>query len=269
MGLLDLFFSRIPKDHDLFSRTASSEKAAIAFVHIPKTAGTWFSSFLAQHFTQDEIAPALHRSAESTDFSDPSKRLFAGHFRCAAITSKRPMRLVTFLRDPFERTASQYRSWHNKINLTEIWRATAPEQAVEAVEWVQSCSYEEYVHSEHPFVLGHIRDVQTTFLTSHLNSSHPKFLSSAIENLERKFFFAGVQERSRDSIRLFNYQTGSKSAPAFPARNISESYDVTLSTAGRERLLKLLANDLAVYEAGLRLFRKRWAAVPKKWKNAA
>ena len=269
MDRLNFDLDRIPKDHNLVSRTDSSRKAALAFVHIPKTAGTWFTSFLVQHFTQDEIAPPLYSSPESTDFSAPSKRLFAGHFRFIAINTKRPMRLLTFLRDPFQRTASHYRTWHQKENFSEAWRATASEQVTEAVEWVQRSSYEEFVRSDSPIVQSCIRDAQTNFLTSCPDQSHPEYLRSALRNLEKKFFFVGLQEFSAESIQLFNYQTGSMSEPEISVYNVSEPCDLTLSAAGRERLLELLQNDLVIYQAGLRLFERRLEEMSRRLKKIA
>jgi hypothetical protein len=268
MSLLNLRFTRIPRDHDLFSRKGSSKKAALAFLHIPKTAGTWFASFLAQHFGQDEIAP-LPSGPAAPYCSDPSKKLFAGHFPFIAIDTKRPMRLATFLRDPFERTASHYRSWHNKEFFDDYWRARAGEDVVEAVEWVQGASYEEFVRSDNPIVLSCIRDVQTDYLTSYPDRSHPEYLRSALRNLEKKFFFVGLQELSAESIQLFRYQTGSMSEPIFPVHNVSKIYDVTLSAAAKERLRELLQNDVALYRAGRRLFERRLAAISRWLKKVA
>ena len=267
MGLLNLVFNRIPTDHDLFSRKDSSKKAALAFLHIPKTAGTWFASFLAQHFRQDEIAP-LPSGPAAPYCSDPSKKLFAGHFPFIAIDTKRPMRLATFLRDPFERTASHYRSWHNKEFFDDYWRARAGEDVVEAVEWVQRASYEDFVRSDNPIVQSCIRDVQTAYLTSCPDLSHPEYLRSALRNLEKKFFFVGLQELSAESIQLFRYQTGSMSESIFPV-HISEVYDVTLSAAGKERLRELLQNDVVLYRAGRRLFERRLAAICRRLKKVA
>lgn len=269
MGLLNFGFNRIPKDHDLFSSGDSSRKAALAFVHIPKTAGTWFTRFLIQHFSQDEIAPPLYKSPDSMDFSDPSKRFFAAHFRSLAINTKRPIRLVTFLRDPIQRTASHYRTWHHKARFDEFWRANASEQVAEAVQLAHGYSYEEFVLSDNPTIQNCIRDVQTSFLTSCPDPSHPEYLRSALRNLEKKFFFVGLQEFSGESIQLFNYQTGSMSKPEFPALNVSEPYDVTLSPAARERLLELLRNDLVIYQAGQRLFEKRMATASRRLKKVA
>jgi hypothetical protein len=268
MGLLDFVLDRVPRDTNLFVR-GKSARAALAFVHIPKTAGTWFSHFLAQHFPLAEIAPPLHGLANTTNFSDPSKRLFMGHFWSAKIDTKRPMRLMTFLRDPLQRTASQYRSWHNKANFTDIWRATASDQAVKTMEWVHQASYEDFIRSNNPIIENNIRDIQTLFLTSFPDRSHPFYLKSAIKNLKKRFFFVGLQEFSTDSLQLFKYQTGSLLEPDMPARNLSEPYDMTLSAAGKARLLQLIQNDLMLYEAGQRLFRRRLVQMHERLKSAA
>ena len=179
------------------------------------------------------------------------------------------MRLLTFLRDPFQRTASHYRTWHRKENFSEAWRATASEQVTEAVEWVQRSSYEEFVRSDSPIVQSCIRDAQTNFLTSCPDQSHPEYLRSALRNLENKFFFVGLQEFSAESIQLFNYQTGSISEPELAVYNVTEPCDLTLSAAGRERLLELLQNDLVIYQAGLRLFERRLAEMSRRLKKIA
>lgn len=268
MGLLNLVFNRIPRDHDLFSSKGESNKAALAFIHIPKTAGTWFTSFLMQHFGQDEIAPPPD-GPEAPDWSDPSKRLFQGHFRFVAVDSKRPLRLVTFLRDPFERTASHYRSWHTVEFFSAHWRARASAEVVEAVEWVQRASYEEFVRSDNPIVQSCICDVQTSHLTSCPDQSHPDYLKSAIRNLEKTFLFVGLQEFSAESIRLFRYQTGSMLEPIHPVRNVSKVYDVTLSAAAKDRLRELVQNDVVLHQAGRRLFDRRLAAISGRSKAVA
>jgi hypothetical protein len=269
MGLFNLSFNRIPKDRDLFSDGDSSKKAALAFVHIPKTAGTWFTQFLAQHFPPHEIATPIYKAPDSMDFSDPSKRFFAAHFHNWAINTKRDIRLVTFLRDPVERTASHYRTWHHKGNFGEFWKANASAKVAEAVQLVQGYSYEEFVLSDNPTVQDCIRDVQTSFLTSHPDPSHPNYFRSALRNLEKTFFFVGLQEFSAESLQLFSYQTGSTLKPQYPTLNISTHYDVTLSKPARQRLLDLLQNDLEIYRAGQRLFEKRMAAISRRLKKVA
>ena len=67
------------------------------------------------------------------------KRFFCGHFRFLAIETKRPLRFVTFLRDPFKRTESYYRSWreHGPQLIAGDNRAVA-----EAVRWTGEVTYE-------------------------------------------------------------------------------------------------------------------------------
>lgn len=249
----------VPRMIQLFSRDEKRHlRPAIAFLHIPKTAGTWFATFLIEHFPFEEVAPSLFGSTKETDFADPEKKLFTGHFLYSMVNSARHMLYMTFLRHPISRTASQYRSWHNKANFTDAWRVTASREEVEAIQWVQSVSYDEFVRSDNPIIRGHIKDVQTVYLSSFWEFDHPAFLSSAIENLAHMFFL-GVQEFSDDSLALFRYQTGSSLqwGSTQGDRNASEHYDVSLSKSGREQLYELIENDLKLYEAGLRLFKER------------
>lgn len=249
----------VPRVVQLFSKDQKlHQHAAIAFVHIPKTAGTWFATFLIQHFPSEEVSPPLFGATKETDFSASEKSLFTGHFLYSMVNTTRQMLYMTFLRDPIRRTASQYRSWHNGANFTDAWRATASREEVEAIQLVQRVSYDEFVRSDNPIILGHIKDVQTVYLSSFWEFDHPAFLSSAIENLAQIFFF-GVQEFSDDSLALFRYQTGSSLQwePTREDRNISEHYDLSLSKSGQDRLYELVENDLKFYEAGLRLFKER------------
>jgi hypothetical protein len=220
-------------------------------------------------FRPDEIALPDYAAPESTNFSDPSKRFFSGHFRFMAINTKRPIRAVTFLRDPLQRTASHYRSWHNKEFFSEAWRARANEDVVDAVEWVQRSSFEDFVRSDNPIIQGNIRDVQTAYLSSFSDVQHPKYLPSALKNLKQKFFFVGLQEHSKTSIQLYNHQAVLTSDPGLSLRNVSDSYDATHSATGKDRLLELLQKDFAVYQLGRRLFERRLSEMSRGRKDAA
>jgi hypothetical protein len=211
-----------------------------------------------QHFTEAEIAPTHHIDPESMDFGDAPKRFFCGHFRFLAIETKRPLRFVTFLRDPFKRTESYYRSWreHGAPLIAGDNRAVA-----EAVRWTREVTYEQFVCSDNPIIEGSIRNVQTAYLTSIPNHNDPDFLNSACENLEKRFFFLGLQEFSAESLRLFSFQTGTATQPKFPTLNTTKPCDISLSAAGRRRLTELLRYDIELYEFGKRIFERRLAAV--------
>lgn len=240
-------------------QTYCSQKA-VAFIHIPKTAGTWFSVFLTRHFTEDIVAPPLYGNARQTDFTSEKIKLFTGHFDFYSTEPGRDrLLLMTFLRDPIQRAISQYRSFHNAENFTQVWRETASPEEIDAIEWSQSASFEEFVLSGNLMILGQLCDVQTRHLTSFPFIGHDQFLSSAIENLERHFFFFGIQELSEASVALFRHQTGStvQWVPTAADLNVSERYDVTLSRAAQDRLHELVHNDQQLYDAAKRLFEQR------------
>lgn len=249
----------VPRIVPLFSSDKElHQRPAVAFLHIPKTAGTWFTTFLTLHFPLEQVAPPLYGATKDTNFCDAEKKLFAGHFRYSSVNTPLQMLYMTFLRDPISRTASQYRSFHNNANFTDAWRATASSEGVEAIEWAQSVSYDEFVRSDNSLILAHIKNAQTGYLTSFLDFDHPSFLNSAIENLG-EMFFLGVQEFSDESLALFRYQTGTSLQwqPTREQRNVSETYDVNLTRSGRDRLYELVEHDLKLYEAGLLLFKER------------
>lgn len=255
MRLLRRALTKIPKDRDLLQGRG---RGALAFVHIPKTAGTWFSRFLMQHFTEAEIAPTHHTLPESMNFGDVSKRFFCGHFRFLAIETERPLRLVTFLRDPFKRTESHYRSWREHGDPLIAGDNSA---VAEAVRWTRQTTYEQFVCSQNPIIESSIRNVQTAYLTSIPKHDDPGFLSSACENLEKRFLFLGLQEFSAESLRLFSFQTGAATQPIFPTLNTTKPCDISLSAAARQRLADLLHYDIKLYEFGQRLFKRRLAAI--------
>jgi hypothetical protein len=249
----------------LFSRSnkPAGEKG-IAFVHIPKTAGTWFTGFLARHFPEGAIAPPLYGHTSQSAFMDPEKQLFCGHFvySQARVASGRLL-FVTFLRDPVQRTISQYRSLHNPANFSKAWRDTIATEEATAIEWCQSASFDSFVRSDNPLILGHVKDVQTRYLSSFPLDDHEAFLSSAIDNLQNNFLFFGMQELSQSSLSLFRFQTGSSLQwnPSPGEKNQSLDYDASLSKAGQERLEDLIRNDQALYRAGRKLFDQRIAQV--------
>jgi hypothetical protein len=238
----------------------SHDDAALAFVHIPKTAGTWFTEFLAGHFDAEQIAPPLFGHIARTNFSDPEKMLFCGHFLYSNFQAvERTLLPLTFLRDPIARTISQYLSLHNSANFTKSWRESSTPEEADATEWIQKASFDDFVRSENPIVRGHIRDVQTNFLSS-THRDDPTFLSSAIANLER-FFFVGIQELSAISMAMFQLQTGSRWSPTKAQMNVSKPSKIELSKAGRERLYELTEHDRKLYAAALRIFDRRTAEV--------
>ncbi len=234
----------------------------LAFVHINKTAGTSFTEYLRAHFLEQEaIAPPFFGSFEGIGVDDRACELYWGHFPYAQFVEHRPDALfITFLRDPVQRVVSQYRSLHNPANVGGGWEKVLPAAARSALEFAQRSNFEEFVLSDEPFIVGHLRDLQTRFLTSHLAYDHPEFLSSAMQNLEHKILFFGITECFANSISLFRYQLGShvEYHADRHQRNVSKPYDVEITDRAFERVEQLVQNDVQLYQHGMQLLERRF-----------
>jgi hypothetical protein len=247
-------------EHGSLSEPAGNRP--IAFVHINKTAGTTFTEYLRNHFQQrNSVAPPFFGDYSQIGIKDESHELYWGHFPYARFATQRPDAIfITFLRDPVERVISQYRSLHNPANVSGGWEKVLSPAARLALEFAQSATFDEFVQSDDPFILGHVQDLQTRFLSSVDDPSHPLFLSSAIENLERHVLFFGTTETFERSIQLFQYQLGSSRpyAPEEHLRNVSQPYPVDMSAPVRRRVEELVANDLQLYQSAVRILMRRF-----------
>jgi len=233
-------------------RAEAARGLPLAFVHINKTAGTTFTQYLRDHFVQrDSIAPPFYGSFDDIGIHDPSRELFWGHFSYAQFSQqRRPAWFITFVREPVQRVISQYRSLHNPANLRADWQRVLPAEARRAMEFAQRASFEEFVCSNDPFILGHIQDLQTLFLSSVRNRENAEFLSSALSNLKQRFLFVGTTERFDESIDLFRYQLSSPHAytPATHQCNVSQRYPVEMNGRALDRVMELVRNDLILYQ---------------------
>jgi hypothetical protein len=234
----------------------------IAFVHINKTAGTTFTEYLRNHFlAPSAVAPPFFGDYEQIGIKDSTRELYWGHFPFAQFAAQRPDAIfITFLRDPVERVISQYRSLHNPANLSGGWAKVISAPARRALEFAQQATFEEFAFSDEPFIVGHLQDLQTRFLSSFADVSHPEFLSSAMANLERKLLFFGTTETFARSIQLFQYQLGSSHPyrPEQQRRNVSQPYPVEMNARTRSRVEQLVANDLQLYVHAARVLERRF-----------
>jgi hypothetical protein len=247
-------------EHGSLSEPAGSRP--IAFVHINKTAGTTFTEYLRHHFLENNsVAPPFFGNFDQIGINDPSRELYWGHFPYAQFVAHRPDAIViTFLRDPVQRIISQYRSFHNPANAGGGWDKVLSQAARDTLHFAQQATFEEFVLSDDPFILGHLHDLQTRFLSSYPDADHPEFLASAMLNLERNVLFFGTTETFDQSIRLFQYQLGSSrpyTAEQYQ-RNVSQPYPVDMSARTSERIEQLVKHDLQLYQHAARLLERRF-----------
>ena len=94
--------------------------SVLAFMHIPKTAGTSVTAFLKPHYREDAIIELLGGAAGNTNFGMPFHKLPSEVFeRCELVTGhfprnflygyiRRQINYITFLRNPIDLFISRY-----------------------------------------------------------------------------------------------------------------------------------------------------------------
>jgi len=148
----------------------------LAFLHIPKTAGTAFGAALAQRFEQEDIASTL-RIALAAGAADPMLGCVAPAYRALGIGSHldhdkldaisaglppgESLFIVTVLRDPRARLISQYRHWRRSVDST---LADLSAEHREAFLAARHMSLDEFLAARIPFAEGHFRNMQARML---------------------------------------------------------------------------------------------------------
>jgi len=192
----------------------------VAFLHIPKTAGTTLNAILARQYSPDEtheimmrgmswlrprptlvpkllISPSKIRRLKSVLRRGPSVRMIHGHFD---LSIKRVLpndvRLFTFLRDPVERAISHY--YHYRRQTGDPIQPLAMRSTLG--EWVRDCG------------LVEMDNGQTRRLAGEMNLpcgrvTHELF-ERAKTNLARNFAVVGLTERFEESLILLQRAFG-------------------------------------------------------------
>lgn len=225
------------------------------FMHIPKTAGTSFINYLSANLPANKIAPPFMRDIPAQDINNETFRLYWGHVTYEMVREiKKDLYILTFLRDPLTRVISQYKSWHNSKNLTEKWLSIMSADQIEALHFSQSATLDEFILSDHPHIIGNLRDLQTRYLADVQGTA--TMLESAMHNLSENIYFFGIMERFNDSIALFrNLFANTVPYALSPIQENRSSIIVPpISKQALERVKELNQNDYQLYEFALKRF---------------
>jgi hypothetical protein len=205
----------------------------IAFLHIPKTAGTTLNSILAREYAPDECheimmrgmswilpKPAIIRRPlisfskirrlRSAARNQPNLRLVRGHFDLS-IARHLPAdtRFFTLLRDPVERAISHY--YHYRRRPVDRIHPLAMRSTL--TEWVSACGIVEMDNG------------QTRRLAGEMNLAcgrvTPATLERAMSRLAQ-FAVVGLTERFDESVLLLQHAFGWKRQSA-AASNVGEN----------------------------------------------
>jgi hypothetical protein len=192
----------------------------VAFLHIPKTAGTTLNAILARQYSPDETREIMMRGMswlvprptlvpkplisfskilrlKSTLRHGRTVRMIHGHFDLS-IREVLPddVRLFTFLRDPVERAISHY--YHYRRQTGDPIHPLAMRSTLE--EWVRDCGLVEMDNGQTRRLAGEM-NLPCGRVTQEL-------LDRAKANLARNFTVVGLTERFEESLILLQHAFG-------------------------------------------------------------
>ena len=245
------------------------DNSILYFLHIPKTAGATLIYTLDNYFHQSEIFPALLLSEllQVPNLTEVINRcrFLRGHFDynvCSLL--QRPYQVITMLRDPIERSISQFEhirrhpegAYWDDTNLIS-----------------NDTSFDIFLNNAE--VEGFLENIQTrAFVPEWYDISRFKWdaeiptpseemlLTLARKRLEACLFI-GLQERFEDSLRLLFFRLNLRRPPFMTNYNVAHKRSKVseLSQDVRDRLYELNNLDLQLYAYGRSLFESRFAAM--------
>lgn len=248
----------------------SAEGWPLVFLHIPKCSGTSFENYLATflHFKGRSscftgVSPHGHIE-NFTDFvnRNTSTPFIYGHVKFSQYEKFFPHALIlTFLRDPVQRTISQYKSWHDPRNFREDNHhfIKATQEAKDALKFSQKATLEEFVKGDNRFIKNYaLQNIQTSMLSSCTDVSWDIHLESAKANLAKCIFF-GLTEYFNESIAVF--RSLFTDAPDYTIKPSQENRSRTklndISPKILEMIQEHIAHDISLYEYAQNIFRER------------
>ncbi len=248
----------------------SFDHQKVVFLHIPKTAGMTFTSILKSLFPENEIFPAYQAFKLREDFEQNEKlyRLFAGHWDYSDIErfQAKPV-VLTFLRDPIERMASQF--YHLKKspddaitkNRLRPWDKRLVQLAKE-MEFEKFCAFDD---SE----IDRMANLQTRHLCGKVSTPNPgpekekeraDLIGQAIQNI-RQIEFVGIVEEFELSLKLFFRMFRlSEEMPEYKSININKVRPREINRAVFEEnavAKNRIELDRQLYETGKEIFYAR------------
>jgi len=254
------------------------------FLHIPKNAGTTFTTILDTFYDHNLIYPEQLWHKLLQNKLDISKfKLIRGHlgYCIHRVLPKKPL-YITILRDPIERTISEYehsirdpdRRFQNRIiNFTG-------KTVAEILENPKHTIYQN-PQTRH---IGTDPDI-TSFINTSNSDSIAKFefakalretaesisdvelIRRAKQNLS-EFAFVGIAEKFEESLFLLYYTFGWRPMPSLWKLNVSPKRTKTsvLPSKALQKILDATQLDKKLYEYGVKLFEERYSKMVENLK---
>ncbi|ORC49122.1 hypothetical protein B2G74_13775 [Burkholderia sp. A27] len=238
----------------------SAERLRIAFVHIPRTAGTTFGVALDALYADRRIAKfygdddggVANRRIDAFRALDPRDKndvdLLRGHFVYGFDTGLNGVRHVTLLRDPLRRLISFYfyalKDRGNYLHAYLKQRRMGLEQFLTSDVCLDLDNYQ-------------VRAISGAQFASVREPVAQQHCDDAKWHLEREFVAFGLTEQFDRSIGLFNHTFG-WNLPAIEQRNVGGyAADLTLSDECLQLVREKNRFDIELYQFAAGLFESR------------
>lgn len=236
------------------SQAQLSDNEILYYLHIPKTAGTSFTNIIQKHFAPEAVYQpnSIHEYLNTPPDVVERTRFLVGHlvYDLKPVITRKPI-YITMLRDPVERTISEY---------AQIQRA--PHHAAHPI--VKNQSLLEYVKDPRNVLI--YGNLQTRFIgvDSTLEAgegwdevANPAVLQRALERLET-FTFVGLAERFDEAIEVLCYTFGWEIPKASRVLNVGTNHPADIPQEAIDIIRENTRQDQELYETGKRLFEQRY-----------
>ncbi len=232
------------------------------YLHVPKTAGTTLIGLLEEQFQPKEICALeawLDLPKYDVDYSP--FRFLRGHvaFEIGKVLP-RPLRIVTMLRDPIERTLSNYEMMRRQPG--DPWHLVVKDMSIG--EFVASPLTRHLFENTQTRLFGSTWDIQRiTDITAEKERIPADLLAVAKDRLAG-CDFVGLTERFQESLDLLTYTFG-----WFPRSDIESRNVAPVGRLQRDELAPKVLHqledrvhlDLELYRFAETLFAERRAAM--------
>jgi hypothetical protein len=244
-------------------RNDSADGAAvaskIAFIHVPKTAGTSFTRALAQGWPRVRIIASAAEVNAVTPAELDGLDLLAGHFNAFQIDGPRfnAFRKVTVLRDPFARLVSSYRYARNMVLAHGI-------EGTPQMRFAARASLAEYAFSVHGVQDRHGQLYNLGRIAG--ENPHDVRLSELLERATARLdqIEVGIAEDLDPFVRDLFARNGRGAPVAIERLNTAVTDDegegedlLALTERQFEALREIMAPDYALYEHARQLQSRR------------
>ena len=224
------------------------EPPRIAIVHIGKTGGTSVRTALTPYYKANQVCPYQFEAQYPSNLTAVAHyRLYDTHFGFD-LASRLDAKLVTVVRNPFDRLISLYHYWREvpSDNGGPGWAKRVDfDRFLEIACTVPAIQADTFNAQTWQLAFSHLPAARQNFL--HL--SDDDILRQAIKNLQ-SFTIVGVTEAMEDLFREMNERLGLKGRLTAQRMNVTgvriELDDVKVST--RRRMVELIHLDLALYD---------------------